>query len=157
MSVELLEMAAAVLGPLTEHVVFFGGATVGIWFTDPTARQPRITYDVEFAPPTRNSPDSELSGSCRQPARRLVTRSRPAPASESCRLPTCWLPSSKHSPTDDRTTEPDLRAYVSDQIARLLALRAFTYGAEGALASPDARSRVETVTLPRLRALIRQR
>lgn len=47
MSVELLETAAAALGALTERVVFLGGATVGLWFTDPAARPPRATFDVD--------------------------------------------------------------------------------------------------------------
>jgi hypothetical protein len=46
-SVELLETAATALGPLRERVVFLGGATIGIWMTDPAARAPRITYDVD--------------------------------------------------------------------------------------------------------------
>jgi nucleotidyltransferase AbiEii toxin of type IV toxin-antitoxin system len=46
-TVELLEAAAAELGDLREQVVFLGGATVGLWFTDPAARGPRATYDVD--------------------------------------------------------------------------------------------------------------
>jgi predicted nucleotidyltransferase len=46
MSVELLE-AAAEFGDLLERVVFLGGATIGLWITDPTARAPRVTYDVD--------------------------------------------------------------------------------------------------------------
>jgi hypothetical protein len=47
MSVELLEAAAAEFGDLLERVVFLGGATIGLWITDPTARAPRVTYDVD--------------------------------------------------------------------------------------------------------------
>jgi hypothetical protein len=46
-TVELLEAAAAELGDLREQVVFLGGATVGLWLTDPGARAPRVTYDVD--------------------------------------------------------------------------------------------------------------
>jgi hypothetical protein len=46
-STDLLESAASALGDLTDRVVFLGGATVGLWFTDPTARTPRVTYDVD--------------------------------------------------------------------------------------------------------------
>lgn len=47
MTIELLEAAAAELGDLRQKVVFLGGATVGLWFTDPAARGPRVTYDVD--------------------------------------------------------------------------------------------------------------
>lgn len=47
MSVELLEPAAAALADLRERVVFFGAATIGLWLTDPAARAPRVTYDVD--------------------------------------------------------------------------------------------------------------
>jgi hypothetical protein len=46
-SVELLETAAGALGALRTRVVFLGGATIGIWMTDPAARAPRVTYDVD--------------------------------------------------------------------------------------------------------------
>jgi hypothetical protein len=46
-TVELLETAAAELGDLRDEVVFLGGATVGLWFTDPAARGARVTYDVD--------------------------------------------------------------------------------------------------------------
>ena len=48
MSTELLELAADVLGGLRERVVFLGGATVGLWLSDPAARQPRVTVDVDI-------------------------------------------------------------------------------------------------------------
>src|SRR5687768_6402870 len=48
MTVSLVETAADALGhELTEQVVFLGGATVGLWFTDPASRPPRVTYDVD--------------------------------------------------------------------------------------------------------------
>lgn len=47
MSIELLERAALVLGPLAEEVVFVGGATVVLWITDPGAPPPRPTLDVD--------------------------------------------------------------------------------------------------------------
>ena len=47
MSVELLELAAAALGELLDEVVFVGGATVGLWITDPAAPAPRPTIDVD--------------------------------------------------------------------------------------------------------------
>jgi hypothetical protein len=46
-SIELLETAAGALGPLRERVVFLGGATIGLWMTDPASRAPRVTYDVD--------------------------------------------------------------------------------------------------------------
>lgn len=47
MSVELLELGAAVLGDLADEVVFVGGATVSLWITDPGAPPPRPTKDVD--------------------------------------------------------------------------------------------------------------
>jgi hypothetical protein len=47
MSIELLELAAAGLGDLLGEVVFVGGATVGLWITDPAAPAPRPTKDVD--------------------------------------------------------------------------------------------------------------
>jgi predicted nucleotidyltransferase len=47
MSVELLELGAAVLGDLADEVVFVGGATVSLWITDPGAPSPRPTKDVD--------------------------------------------------------------------------------------------------------------
>lgn len=47
MSLDLLEAAAAALGGLRSRVVFLGGATVVLWMTDPAARAPRVTYDVD--------------------------------------------------------------------------------------------------------------
>jgi hypothetical protein len=47
MSVDLLEAAAAAFGDLLDQVVFLGGATIGLWITDTTARAPRVTYDVD--------------------------------------------------------------------------------------------------------------
>lgn len=47
MSVELLEAAASEFGDLLDRVVFLGGATIGLWITDRTARAPRVTYDVD--------------------------------------------------------------------------------------------------------------
>lgn len=47
MSVALLEPAADALGDLREEVVFLGGATIALWLTDPAARVPRVTYDVD--------------------------------------------------------------------------------------------------------------
>lgn len=47
MTVTLLEAAASELGDLRPLVVFLGGATVGLWFTDPAARAPRATLDVD--------------------------------------------------------------------------------------------------------------
>lgn len=47
MSIALLELAAAALGDLVSEVVFTGGATVGLWITDPAAPEPRPTEDVD--------------------------------------------------------------------------------------------------------------
>jgi hypothetical protein len=46
-SFALLEPAADALGELRESVVFLGGATIALWLTDPAARAPRVTYDVD--------------------------------------------------------------------------------------------------------------
>jgi len=43
----LLELACDCLGELTDEVVFVGGATVGLWITDPGAPAPRVTNDVD--------------------------------------------------------------------------------------------------------------
>lgn len=47
MTVELLEIACAALGDLVDQVVFVGGATIGLWITDPAAPEPRPTKDVD--------------------------------------------------------------------------------------------------------------
>ncbi|MEA2128976.1 MAG: hypothetical protein QOJ85_1867 [Solirubrobacteraceae bacterium] len=47
MSIALLETACAALGDLLGEVVFVGGATVGLWITDPAAPDPRPTKDVD--------------------------------------------------------------------------------------------------------------
>jgi hypothetical protein len=47
MSLDLLEAAALEFGDLLGQVAFLGGATIGVWITDPTARAPRVTYDVD--------------------------------------------------------------------------------------------------------------
>jgi hypothetical protein len=46
-SIALLETACAALGDLVGEVVFAGGATVGLWITDPAAPAPRPTKDVD--------------------------------------------------------------------------------------------------------------
>ena len=47
MSIALLETASVALGDLVADVVFAGGATVGLWITDPAAPAPRPTKDVD--------------------------------------------------------------------------------------------------------------
>lgn len=46
-NVEMLERAAIALDPLIDEVVFVGGATVGLWATDPAAPEFRPTNDVD--------------------------------------------------------------------------------------------------------------
>ena len=43
----MLEAAADALGDLLGEVVFVGGATLGLWITDPAAPEPRPTKDVD--------------------------------------------------------------------------------------------------------------
>lgn len=47
MSVELLELAAEILGPLADEMVFVGGATIHLWITDTAAPAVRATDDVD--------------------------------------------------------------------------------------------------------------
>jgi predicted nucleotidyltransferase len=47
MSALQLEVAAAVLGPLLDELVFVGGATVHLWITDPGVPPVRATDDVD--------------------------------------------------------------------------------------------------------------
>jgi hypothetical protein len=47
MSEELLELAAGILGPLVDEIVFLGGATVHLWLTEPAAPPVRATDDVD--------------------------------------------------------------------------------------------------------------
>jgi hypothetical protein len=47
MSIELLELAVAALDDLLPQVVFVGGATVGLWITDPGAPPARPTKDID--------------------------------------------------------------------------------------------------------------
>ena len=44
----MLEAAADALGDLLPEVVFVGGATIGLWITDPAAPAPRPTKDVDL-------------------------------------------------------------------------------------------------------------
>jgi hypothetical protein len=46
-SAELLEMAADALGPLTDELVFLGGASIHLWVSDPAAPVTRATDDVD--------------------------------------------------------------------------------------------------------------
>jgi hypothetical protein len=46
-NIELLELAESALGELVDQVVFVGGATVGLWITDPAAPPVRPTDDVD--------------------------------------------------------------------------------------------------------------
>jgi len=47
MSAQQLEIAAKLLGPIIDDVVFVGGATVHLWLTDPDAPPARATADVD--------------------------------------------------------------------------------------------------------------
>lgn len=47
MSAQQLEVAAELLGPLLDEVVFVGGATVHLWLTEPGAPPARATEDVD--------------------------------------------------------------------------------------------------------------
>jgi hypothetical protein len=47
MNIELLELAESALGELVEQVVFVGGATIGLWISDPAAPPVRPTDDVD--------------------------------------------------------------------------------------------------------------
>jgi hypothetical protein len=47
-SIEMLELVATELPDLLDEVVFLGGAVVGILVTDPAAREPRATTDVDI-------------------------------------------------------------------------------------------------------------
>jgi hypothetical protein len=47
MSAIQLEVAAAVLGPILEEVVFVGGATIHLWLTEPGVPPVRATDDVD--------------------------------------------------------------------------------------------------------------
>jgi predicted nucleotidyltransferase len=46
-SADLLETAAATLGPLLNEVVFLGGASIHLWLSDPAAPATRATDDVD--------------------------------------------------------------------------------------------------------------
>jgi hypothetical protein len=46
--VEAIRMVAERLGPLTDRVVFLGGATLGLLITEPGAPRPRPTQDVDI-------------------------------------------------------------------------------------------------------------
>lgn len=47
MTAQQLEVAAEVLGPVLDEVVFVGGATVHLWLTEPGAPPARATEDVD--------------------------------------------------------------------------------------------------------------
>jgi hypothetical protein len=46
-SAELVELAAAALGPLCDEVVFLGGASIHLWVSDPAAPATRATDDAD--------------------------------------------------------------------------------------------------------------
>ena len=46
-NLEMLSQIAVRLGPMRERVVFLGGATVGLFITDPAAPSIRVTNDVD--------------------------------------------------------------------------------------------------------------
>src|SRR5208282_1347564 len=46
-SAEPLEIAAHALGPLTDELVFLGGASIQLWVSDPAAPATRATDDVD--------------------------------------------------------------------------------------------------------------
>jgi hypothetical protein len=48
MSEAMLELAAGILGPLLDEVVFVGGATVHLWITEEAAPPVRATDDVDL-------------------------------------------------------------------------------------------------------------
>jgi hypothetical protein len=52
-----------------------------------------------------------------------------------------------------KTAPGELRTYIRGELGRLLKLRSFDYGVEGALTGPQARQRADAVTVPRLRVL----
>lgn len=224
MSTELLETAADALSPLLDRVVFLGGATISLWTTDPGARAPRVTYDVDvvaevvtlasyeaFQAELRNAgftEDVESGVICRwrHAAPDLVLDAVPAeprlagfgghwlrPAVEASVehqlpsgtiirvVPPAHLLATKLEAFADRGNDDciasrdfedvillvdsreelgaeldgapgELRAYVTDELNRIMRLRTFEYGVEGALTGPGARARAESVTIPRLRA-----
>jgi hypothetical protein len=45
--IDLIRFAAERLGDLRDEVTFLGGAVVGLLVTDPAAREPRVTQDVD--------------------------------------------------------------------------------------------------------------
>jgi hypothetical protein len=47
LSAQQLELAAELLGPLLDEVVFVGGATVHLWLTEPDAPPARTTEDID--------------------------------------------------------------------------------------------------------------
>lgn len=47
MSRAQLQTTVGALSELNARVVFLGGASVGLWITDPTTRESRVTYDVD--------------------------------------------------------------------------------------------------------------
>ena len=48
MTVDLLELAVAKLGPLADELVFVGGATIALWISEPAAPPTRVTDDVDL-------------------------------------------------------------------------------------------------------------
>lgn len=64
------------------------------------------------------------------------------------------LVDSREELLDELERSPDdLRTYIGRELSRVMQLPTFEYGLEGALAEPDARERVQDVTIPRLRQL----
>lgn len=225
MSIELLETAAVALGSLRDEVVFLGGATISLWMTDPAARAPRVTYDVDvvaevvtlagyeaFQGELRNAgfkEDAESGVTCRwrhretglildavpaeprlagfggrwlQPAVQAAVEHRLPSGTVIRVVPPVYLLATKLEAFADRGNDDclssrdfedaillvdsreelleelgrspdDLRTYIRGELSRIMQLPTFEYGVEGALTGPDARDRVQSVTIPRLRRL----
>ena len=134
MSVELLELGAAALGPLLEEVVFVGGASIVLWITDPAAPPPRPTTKLEaFA---GRGQDDLLGSHDFEDAISLVN-GRAAFVEEV------------------RAASRDLRVYLAQEITRLRAIPRFDEWVAGAL-RPDAanQARVEAIVLPRVAEIV---
>lgn len=180
MSRAQLKTAALALGDLNSQVVFLGGASVELWITDPTTREPRMTYDVDVVIEVTTL--AGFSGRWLANAAAAAAAVDLTPDLAIRAVPAAWLivlkleafasrgdgdaPQSRdfediillidgreELAAEVAALPADARASVADGLDALTKHRFIDYAVEGALVAPDARARAINVTLPRLHAL----
>jgi hypothetical protein len=183
MSIELLELATTALEEVLDEVVFLGGATVALWITDPAA--PPVRETEEDAIPSDTRILGFAGEWIAKAVPHAVERQLPSGATIRAITPP-YLLATKIEAFQDRgnedflasrdfediialvdgrqelveevrTAESELRAYLGDELPRLMSHPRFLDGLFGA-AGPSERNqaRAQSVIEPRLHALAGQ-